>query len=307
MSGEFLITTDLGGQSANVYGLVIKRGSPNKVDDGADYVSYVSAEYADYVQTLTEQGISGRFPGNLRSGSPAGTYELLAYRRVGASPAENDPYLGADSIYWNGSAVVDDEAEPGIDASIALITLAQAKAFLKITVPTEDSVVAAMVNQASQQAKSIMGRLMVATEYTEYYDGPGGRNLMLRNYPVISITSIHQDANRAWASDTLIDADDWMLDSEAGIVRLKDSSFITGTGVIRVISQAGYETIPYDIQDAAKLIVGASYKRYQSQRFDVLSETIGERTFSYLNEEVPLKAEKILKRYRRISQSTYAY
>lgn len=194
-----------------------------------------------------------------------------------------------------------------VDANVALVTVTQAKTWLKISGSSEDTLLESFIDRAGDLANRFTGRHLKTKSYTEYYDGNGTAQIILRNHPATTLTSIHIDAMRAWGSESAVDVSaDVMLDGAAGIIRLWNNGglFTKGRGNVRVIYVAGYKDsannlVPYDLQEAALLIVAHSYKRhYQEQRIGLQSETIADRTFNYSDEAIPKKAEAILKRYR---------
>jgi hypothetical protein len=75
--------------------------------NGTAFETYSSANYANYAITMTENGSSGiyigSFPTTITTG---GTYQIIFYRRSGASPAEGDAIVSTQDLVWNGSAVV---------------------------------------------------------------------------------------------------------------------------------------------------------------------------------------------------------
>lgn len=198
-----------------------------------------------------------------------------------------------------------------VDATIALITLAQAKTFLKVTASSEDSLLGDLINSMSYAAKSYCGVNFVQANYTEYYDGDGCLDhLILRNAPLISVASMYDDLQRLFTSASLISTDDYQLELGAGIVRLWNNRgrFSNGKGNIKITYSAGYASIPYDLQHAALLMVLHAYKRhYQDQRIGLVSETIGDRNMTYANEDIPKSAKSILDKYRNLGAATRGY
>ena len=103
------------------------------------------------------------------------------------------------------------------------------------------------------------------------------------------------------ADDIDVDAD-VLSDKGAGILKLwnNEFSFLKGVANVKVIYNAGYATIPYDVQDACILVCQHSYKRfYQDQKIGVSSETVGDRTTSYDLSGMPQKVRTILDRYKK--------
>jgi uncharacterized phiE125 gp8 family phage protein len=199
-----------------------------------------------------------------------------------------------------------------VDSSVALITLAQLKAWLGITGSTEDTILEPMINRSGELCGTYCGRKLKTATYTEYYNGNGTAQLQLNNFPVTAVTSINIDPTRLWAAASSVDVTaNVMIGSASGIIRLWNqwAGFPCGRGNVKVVYVAGYKDstdnlVPYDLQEASLLIAQYSYKRhYQDQRIGLQSETVGDRTMSYSNEAIPAKAKTILDSYRDLGHS----
>jgi uncharacterized phiE125 gp8 family phage protein len=197
------------------------------------------------------------------------------------------------------------------DSTIQVLAQSALKTFLKISGATEDALLDSICDRTNALIKSYIGRNLVSQTYTEYYDGNGSAKLLLRNYPVVSLTSLHVDTLRAFGSvSEIVIADNVLLENNAGIIRLWNQGgvFLRGRANVKVVYVAGYATMPYDLVDAAILIASHSYKRhYQDQRIGLQSETIGDRTMTYSSEAIPAKAKLILDKYKRVSGGDYGY
>ncbi|PYS91496.1 MAG: hypothetical protein DMF62_02475 [Acidobacteria bacterium] len=196
-----------------------------------------------------------------------------------------------------------------VDTTIALITLAEAKSFLKITTTSEDSIVGDLINECSVWINTYCGRKLIypAVPYTEYYDGNGTSQLFLKNWPIITVTSLYMDYLRAWTADTAIDLTaDVQTDLESGILTLWNNQSLYGQGVgnVRVIYTAGYthnSNVPYDLKLACKKLAAWKYfQDYSQRRYGVASESTGERQVNYSDEPLLPDVKQILNRYRRL-------
>lgn len=192
------------------------------------------------------------------------------------------------------------------DPTVALITLAQAKAHLKITGSGEDAILEPMINRSGAVCAGYVGRRLTEGAFTEYYDGNGKSKMQLRQFPVDEIDSIHVDPLRAYGAATEVDAADIILDAEAGIVTLAAGAlFVPGPQSVKVVYTAGYadDAVPYDLQQASLLILQHHYKRqYQDQRIGITSETVGDRTFNYSDDAIPKTAQLILDSYKELAR-----
>lgn len=202
-----------------------------------------------------------------------------------------------------------------VDATIALVSLANAKAFIGIADATtsEDSIVESLIDSVSKLLAGYCGRKFISAEYTEYHDGDDTTSLVLNQFPVTELESLHIDPLRDFDSPSEVDADEnVILDAESGIIKLWNNYglFPTGKGNIKVVYTAGYASasVPADLSYAAKLTVLQYYKRhYQDKRIGLSSETVGDRTFTYANDDIPKAAKTILNNYKRSGAGGYGY
>lgn len=193
-----------------------------------------------------------------------------------------------------------------IDTAIALISLADAKAFLKITASSEDGIVGDMVNEISQFVNNHCGHNILETTYTEYYDGDGTNELILGNFPVSTLTSVNDDVARSFSASTAKSvASDILLEKGAGIIRLWNNGgiFMCGQGNVKVVYVAGYTlaTVPHPIQLAVRKLVAMLYRRsYQTPKDGVQTETQQDRTTTFFDEAIPKDVTMMLQPYRVI-------
>jgi len=190
-----------------------------------------------------------------------------------------------------------------VDSAVALVSLADAKSFLKISGSGEDDVVSFLVNEISQFIGTYTRRKLVQASYTEFYDGDGSAELVLARRPVQSITSVHDDPLREFGSGTLVPAADVLTDKEAGILMLSPVSstpaFLKGKGNVKVVYSAGYPaaSIPYDLQIAAKKLIAFRYFERKDGRFGQGSQTQGLVSVSFTLDEIPRDVREVLDRY----------
>jgi len=195
-----------------------------------------------------------------------------------------------------------------VDTTIALITLADAKSYLKVATGTtsEDAIISDLINEVSVWINSYCGRQFIQTTYTEYYEGTGDSSLVLKQFPVQSVTSLYRDVTRQWTVDTAIDlVHDVQLDADTGLLVLwnHENSFGTGPGIVKVVYSAGYPigAVPYDLQLACRKMVAWKYfQDYSQRRFGVKSEAMQDRTVTYTEEALLADVEQILNLYKRV-------
>lgn len=135
------------------------------------------------------------------------------------------------------------------------------------------------------------------TTYTEYYDGTGDKYLFLKNIPVISITSIHDDSDWTWGSSTALDSTEYRVMDDKYIIY--QGFFSSGDQNIKVVYKAGYSTIPGDLKQAA---IEETVRRYKHRKdFDIISKTMEGVTENYADPTTLLNSTKeTLRKYKRV-------
>lgn len=124
MAGEIQVAYQA---AATVYVLIRNRNGA--IWNGSTFETYVTANYATYTVSLTEQGsASGFYAGTFPAGiTTPGVYSIVAKRQSGGSPAETDSTIATGDLQWNGSTTLplSDTATSGQIGQISPIRLAR--------------------------------------------------------------------------------------------------------------------------------------------------------------------------------------
>jgi hypothetical protein len=154
-----------------------------------------------------------------------------------------------------------------------------------------DNMLRSIISAASTLALQYLSRDIEAKTYTaERYNGNGLIRLILRHYPVNSVTSVVIDA-RSVEPEKFYIFDD--------MVYLKDDVFYRGVHNVTVTYNAGYAVIPADIQHAVAEIAALKYTQRQSIGF--LSKQIAGQSTNFDKASIPASALDVLKCYRRVA------
>ena len=97
---------------------------------------------------------------------------------------------------------------------MSLTTKALAKEFLKIPVEVteDDDLIDRLINTAGAFVENYCRRKFEVQAYTEYHSNALGQKVLtLKQYPINSITSIHDDPDRDYSAGMLVDADYYNL------------------------------------------------------------------------------------------------
>ena len=182
-------------------------------------------------------------------------------------------------------------------AGNALVSLVEQKRYQQIpdSQTIYDSILIEIINEVSDDLIRWLGISVGSTvEYVEYYRGRGGRSLVLRHYPVVSIESV--SINGVAQSVASLD-----VDLAAGIVRVPwnaptvfSPGFVAGDCNVEVKYTAGLATAPENVKMAAK--------RYIKGLFDARSKDADMSTAQQVDEIAKLRNDvrEQLNDYRRV-------
>jgi len=158
--------------------------------------------------------------------------------------------------------------------SDALCTKDNVKDFMGITNvnPTDDTLIDNLIDRVTELFESYCKRNFFAAAYTEYHS-PASRDKRIfpKNFPVNSITSIHDDPDRTYGSDTLITASEYGIMGDDATVEWIDGAFAGGTNSVKIIYNGGYSTIPEDLSQGCIEEVARRFRRRKD--IDVTQKT----------------------------------
>lgn len=103
MAGELQLA--YGRTARTLYALVRNTAGQVWQTTNSTFVSYVTANLANYTVSLTEQGTASGYYAGTFPAAAAGVYAVEVRDRAGGSAAETDPVAGTGRVQWDGSAV----------------------------------------------------------------------------------------------------------------------------------------------------------------------------------------------------------
>ena len=170
----------------------------------------------------------------------------------------------------------------------ALTTVSDVKETLGIasSVTTYDNLITRKINQATEMIEGYCDRRFKAADYTEYYDGSGIDQLILRNRPINAITSIGWRGGVENTDDfNNLDAADYFTDAKAGILEA-NSSFWGRYDRWKVVYNAGYSTIPADLAEACASLAAYLVNNDPSSTAGVSRKKEGTREVAYNSSKI---------------------
>lgn len=170
--------------------------------------------------------------------------------------------------------------------SYALTTLADVRESLGIDAgdTSSDNIIKRKINQATEIIEGYTQRRFASTVYTdEYYDGSLRDQLLLRQYPVITFTSLSaRDTSQNDNDFNTVDANQYFVDSNSGIIEAV-SGFYGGFDRWKVTYTAGYATIPSDLAEAAATLAAYFVSNDPASSANVKRKREGSREIEYTN------------------------
>ena len=181
----------------------------------------------------------------------------------------------------------------------ALLTWEEAQIWINDLEEDDEPQVERLINSISSRVeKSITGRFLNVKNHTKYYDGKCRITIPLDEYPVNSVTGLYMDPSRVFDSDSLIDPSKYFVNSESGIIELYEDVTPWGVKTIKVLFNAGFETIPEDLQQAVAETITWNLGRFRGQGIGVEDQSAGGATVRPAL-TIPASAMNVFREYRR--------
>lgn len=141
---------------------------------------------------------------------------------------------------------------------MSLVSLEDMKTNLGETSTDYDAFLTQQLNLMSSVIQNYCRRVFAATNYVETLyrvDVPDSRRLMLYNYPVNSIASIVYDTNNT------LDPTEYRFNKSSGFILPLNTTPFTWIETMVITYNAGYTTIPPEVEEVMYSIVGQRYNK----------------------------------------------
>jgi hypothetical protein len=185
-----------------------------------------------------------------------------------------------------------------LDTTIALIDVAYLEQMWQsIDASTETALAEELINQASALAETWTKRKLKSRSHTEIRDGNGRKELILKQWPVTALTSVHIDAARTFAASTEVTANCY-YDGEAGELYY-EGGFGTARRSVQIVYTAGYTDVPNDLKEATIELVSWLWHRQRSNNAAIRVERGMDGVTTEHAISIPMHARQVLESYRR--------
>ena len=193
---------------------------------------------------------------------------------------------------------------------MALCTLEQVKNHFGFGDDAKDEEQIELLIAAAQSLfERYCGRMFDEATFTEYWNGDGTDLLFVKNYPIISITSIHDDTgDHTYGASTLLDPTGYAIIND-NHVQLYSTLFNKSVNNVQIIYVAGYsdETgdhvpIPEELRQACIQQVGWIFKRGKGHQYGINTKTLDDGSIGFIETSALLPSvRETLRLYRRVS------
>ncbi|PYY05872.1 MAG: hypothetical protein DMG64_02360 [Acidobacteria bacterium] len=193
-----------------------------------------------------------------------------------------------------------------------LCILADLKAWLNIQSSAEDTLLQNLITRGSLQMLRWMNRdHIITTPYTENRDGNDAVFILPRNFPLVSVSNVMVDNISIPAATSQVSSG-FVFDARRIMLRGGSSAFYSlgpysgtyqyrftrGFQNVQFVYQAGYASVPADLQQAA--IEGFAYVyRRRTHIGEDASSASGQVTISFSKEMLPASVLMTLEQYTR--------
>jgi hypothetical protein len=147
------------------------------------------------------------------------------------------------------------------------------------------------INGVSNQMQKLIGRNIFASDYVEKYKGTDTTDLILKNYPINSVSSVKYIVQGGDFRD--VDDSEYDIDEESGILSKETGWLLSGFSSymsdridfprnnIEVSYNAGYTDVPTDLKMVCMQIVNDNYEWDHSQGTVLSSYKISDISFEW--------------------------
>jgi len=198
-------------------------------------------------------------------------------------------------------------------STYTLFTLTEFKEQLSISGDGKDTPIEQIINRATATVEAYLGRQLVTRGNLTESHTPDGcfADLYLLEWPIITVTTVHESAERAYDADSLLTvADDYIVSKPAGKIHRVFSGgggqrvWLPGFRTVQVVYSAGYanrSAVPDDIRSVCWDLMARKWNVDRSASHGVasLSDATGTVT-RFLPSELLSLERQTLDMHRRV-------
>ena len=192
-----------------------------------------------------------------------------------------------------------------------LTTLANVENYLGLTVPPStqppsantETLLSRLITSCSQSAATYCSRTFQLTAYAEARNGLGGTTMVLKNTPIVGVSSLMINGTTIQARPLLSSGSStgwgygYVFDSSR--IMLQGLCFHQGQQNVLINYIAGFATIPFDLEQAIIDWVADEFK--YKDRIGKASEGIEGQTIAFNTKGIPPRVQSVLNVYNTVA------
>ena len=213
--------------------------------------------------------------------------------------------IGTETISLDHPVEIEIVPASPLPPAYNVVSLFDIKEHLGITQSnTDDAYLSTLIDGISEAIEQYCRRKFAARRYTEYHSGDGSSGvLFVDEYPIVAVTSLHDDVDREFGSSDLIATGNYVVSGDDGMVELYDDEtrFSKGTRNIKITYTGGYNTMPYSIGLAAMIWIDRIYKKKDRKNEGIESQNIGDKATTYRIDDIPPEVKMLLNPFKRLT------
>lgn len=194
---------------------------------------------------------------------------------------------------------------------MAFTTIANVKEYAGITITDFDALITNLIPRMEAFIKKFTDRDIEATNFTEQYDGTfeNGGVLLLREFPINSVASLFDDIALDFTASSEIPSTDFVVESKPGILRLtpfgttlplleRPRQFNEGVQNIKITYNAGFTTVPLDLEQATIELVAFKLRAADSGAGAITSEKLADHAVTFAGVRMSEPTREVLESYK---------
>ncbi len=187
-----------------------------------------------------------------------------------------------------------------------LVTLDMAKNYLKIPIATttSDDDIKLFINAASDFLVRECQRNFITQTYTEVRSGRKNNIMLLRQWPVLSITSLKIDSDGQFTNaNTVIPTTEYTIADDQNSIALFNDKFENGYNNVQIVYSAGLGTVgaddlPYDLIHSCLWAVAYYREMRDARNYGITQRSKGDESYQ-ISQAAPQEVKDCIARYKR--------
>ena len=164
----------------------------------------------------------------------------------------------------------------------------------------DDNLLQRIISGASEWIRQETSTEFTAGNVTEIRSGTGGRVMFVKRPPINSVTSVHIDGQSISAKSSnvadFINSSGYSFQANGSYISLSGNIFSRGIDNVQLIYNGGYNSIPFDLEQACIEMIGFTYR--ELDRLGMISKTLAGETITFSVEALSKRSWEVLQHYK---------